>query len=102
MTSLWLYKRRACCTARYKHGGYNAVIPMEWHTVGSQMLLMQQQAERRRAEAALRGRADRTVADGRSNVLSFADRYERNPLAGRATASPRGGKQPGSGGAAGV
>ncbi len=95
MTSLWLYKRRACCTVRYRHGGYNAVIPMELHTVGCQVMLMQQQAERRRAEAAVRSRADRVATDSRSNVLNFSD---RGAVVGKVAS---GAKRPSNGGAAG-
>jgi len=90
MTGLWIYHRRGCCGARYRHGGYNAIIPMETHTVARQVALMRQLAERRLAEAG--SGTERPASEPRNNVLNLAERRNRS---GRQPGTRGGGKRPG-------
>jgi hypothetical protein len=70
MSDVWIYGRTPSSMVRYRHGGYNAVVPMIIHQVTTQAKLM---AEREKAPPS---------HDRVNNILVFAPRT--NPRKGRA------------------
>ncbi len=94
MSDLWIFGRKPAATVRYRHGGFNATFPMNWHTVIEQAGIERERAAQHAArEAAERERPQRTEGAEASNVLRFPERASRAKRGGGGPSRP--GKRPG-------
>ncbi len=85
MSDLWIFGRRQAARVRYRHGGFNATFPMNFHTVEEQAGLFVERVAAQ--EAADRAPSAGAPVEGREagNVIAFqprADRGSRGAQAG--------------------
>ena len=91
MSDLWIFGRRPTARVRYRHGGFNATFPMNFHTVEEQVGLFEELAAAR--EAAERARPEAGAGEG-GNVIAFQPRADRGARGGQG-GDNRHGRRPG-------